>query len=200
VSKREVVAEGIKSGNTSETCPRYGIAPTLYHRWKDEAGQGAKAALGGVAEKDVVLAIANAATEELKASGIQVTQTRTGDVSDSENQLQWRLKQAEGSDILVSIHANWGKDPTAAGFEVFYKPGSESSKALAESISASNTVFRHGRVTQEGLYVLRKFSGTGVLVEAGFISNEADRGKLQSQPAKIGKEIGQGIVHYLKKE
>jgi transposase-like protein len=39
----------MKSGNVSETCQRHGIAQTLYYRWKDEAEQGAKAALGGEA-------------------------------------------------------------------------------------------------------------------------------------------------------
>ena len=45
--KWEIVQEGIKSGNIAETCRRYEIAPNLYYRWKDEAEQGAKAALGG---------------------------------------------------------------------------------------------------------------------------------------------------------
>ena len=45
--KWQVVQEGIKSGNVSETCRRHGIAPNLFYRWKDEAEQGAKAALGG---------------------------------------------------------------------------------------------------------------------------------------------------------
>ena len=45
--KWQIVQEGIKSGNVSETCRRHGIAQTLYYRWKDEAEQGAKAALGG---------------------------------------------------------------------------------------------------------------------------------------------------------
>jgi transposase len=44
--KWEIVREGINSGNISETCRRYGIAPNLFYRWKDEAEQGAKAALG----------------------------------------------------------------------------------------------------------------------------------------------------------
>ena len=47
--KWEVVQEGIKSGNVSETCRRHGISPSLLYRWKDEAEQGAKAALGGKA-------------------------------------------------------------------------------------------------------------------------------------------------------
>ena len=45
--KWQIVQEGMKSGNVSETCRRYGFAQTLFYRWKDEAEQGAKAALGG---------------------------------------------------------------------------------------------------------------------------------------------------------
>ncbi len=45
--KWEIVLEGLRSGIVAETCRRYGIAPNLYYRWKDEAQQGATAALGG---------------------------------------------------------------------------------------------------------------------------------------------------------
>src|SRR3981081_4248486 len=45
--KWQIMQEGMKSGNVSETCRRHGIAPNLFYRWKDEAEQGAKAALGG---------------------------------------------------------------------------------------------------------------------------------------------------------
>lgn len=54
--------EIIRGGNISETCRRYGIAPKLYYRWKDEAEQGAKAALGG-------RSAAAAKTEKTVASG-----------------------------------------------------------------------------------------------------------------------------------
>ncbi len=47
--KWQIVQEGIKSGNVSETCRRHGIAPNLFYRWKGEAEQGATAALGGEA-------------------------------------------------------------------------------------------------------------------------------------------------------
>ena len=50
--KWEIVQEGLKSGNIAETCRRYGIAPNLYYRWKDEAEQGAKRRrLGGRARR-----------------------------------------------------------------------------------------------------------------------------------------------------
>lgn len=45
--KWQIVQEGIKSGNVSETCRRHQISPALFYRWRDEAEQGAKAALGG---------------------------------------------------------------------------------------------------------------------------------------------------------
>jgi transposase len=44
--KWQIVQEGLRSGNVSETCRRHGIAQTLYYRWKDEAEQEAKAAWG----------------------------------------------------------------------------------------------------------------------------------------------------------
>ena len=36
--KWQIIQEGIKSGNVSETCRRHGFAPNLFYRWKDEAG------------------------------------------------------------------------------------------------------------------------------------------------------------------
>ena len=49
--KWQIVQEGIKSGNVSETCRRHSIAPNLFYRCEDEAEQGAKAALGGSFKK-----------------------------------------------------------------------------------------------------------------------------------------------------
>ena len=48
--KWQIVLEVLKSGNVSETCRKYEIAPNLYYRWKDEVEAGAKAALGGEAQ------------------------------------------------------------------------------------------------------------------------------------------------------
>jgi transposase len=45
--KWEILQEGLRSGNISETCRKHGVAVNLWYRWKDEAEQGAKAALGG---------------------------------------------------------------------------------------------------------------------------------------------------------
>jgi transposase len=45
--KWQIVQEAMKNGNVSETCRKHGISPSLLYRWRDEAEQGAKAALGG---------------------------------------------------------------------------------------------------------------------------------------------------------
>jgi transposase len=45
--KWQIIQEGLKSGNISETCRRHGIAPNLVYRWKDGAEQGSRAARGG---------------------------------------------------------------------------------------------------------------------------------------------------------
>ena len=45
--KWQIIQEGLKSGNVSETCRRHGIAANLFYRWKDVAELGAMAAFGG---------------------------------------------------------------------------------------------------------------------------------------------------------
>jgi transposase-like protein len=47
--KWQVVQEGIKSGNVSETCRRHGIAPNLFYRWRDKRNRERKQRLGGEA-------------------------------------------------------------------------------------------------------------------------------------------------------
>jgi transposase-like protein len=73
--KWQIVQEGIKSGNVSETCRRHGIAPNLFYRWKDEAEQGAKAALGGrsaaVAETEKDHRI-----RQLERTGLRISSSR----------------------------------------------------------------------------------------------------------------------------
>jgi transposase-like protein len=52
--KWQIVQEGIKSGNVSETCRRHEIAPNLFYRWKDEESRqrlGGRSAAGGADEE-----------------------------------------------------------------------------------------------------------------------------------------------------
>ena len=53
---------------------------------------------------------------------------------------------------------------------------------------------------ERGRYrVLNGFSGTAVLVEAGFISNSGDLNILKTQSTEVGNQIATGIINFLKK-
>ena len=45
--KWEILQEGLRSGNISETCRKHGIAANLWYRWKDEAEQGSEGSAWG---------------------------------------------------------------------------------------------------------------------------------------------------------
>ncbi len=150
-------------------------------------------------EKDLALAVANGVSAELKAAGIEASETRNGDVTNAGKKLVWRVKKAGEADIFVSVHTNANDDPKANGFSVCYNPSSSESLSLAQSIQNSNTVFTNKGVSaRPNLYVLKAFNGPSVLVEAGFISNNNDLKKLKTQYNQIGKDIANGIIKYIK--
>ena len=49
------------------------------------------------------------------------------------------------------------------------------------------------------LFVLNKYKGTAVLVEAGFISNASDLNTMTTNSEQIGIDIATGIINYLSK-
>ena len=148
-------------------------------------------------EKDIALSISNKVTSVLKEKGYIVVQTRTGDVEGAGEKLQWRVTKAEGNDIFVSIHLNSNANSSANGFEVYYKPGDNSSKSLAQSIQDKNTLLRSRGIKSANYKVLRNFGGTAVLVEVGFISNANDLRIIKANIDKIGTQIASGIIGYL---
>jgi N-acetylmuramoyl-L-alanine amidase len=149
-------------------------------------------------EKDIVLNISNATTKKLEEGGYTVTQTRTGDEKDAGKKLQWRIDKSEGTSIFVSVHVNASSNTDVNGFQVCYKSGDDNSKSLATKINSENTLFTDLGVTaRDNLYVLNKFKGTAVLVEAGFISNSSDLNKLKTKSTEIGNSIATGIINYL---
>jgi RHS repeat-associated protein len=149
-------------------------------------------------EKDIVLNISNATTKKLEDGGYTVTQTRIGDVKDAGTKLQWRIDIVKGTSILVSIHVNASTNNDANGFQVYYKSGDNNSKLLASKINSENALFKDGGVIEsDNLYVLNKYDGTAVLVEAGFISNTIDLNILKTKSPEIGNSIATGIINYL---
>lgn len=97
--------------------------PRRRHKVVLDPGHGGKdpgaVGVGGVAEKDVTLAIARRLQKRLSAAGFDVVLTRTGDVF---LPLSARTARAnlERADLFVSIHANASENERLSGAETYY--------------------------------------------------------------------------------
>ena len=162
------------------------------HSGKIEPG----ACAGGVTEAAINLEVAKIAGRMLEKFGHQVLLTRSGEV---DNQwLSWRCEAAWAfdADIFVSIHCNACEDETVSGTETFYFLGSETGHALArciqsELVALCHTVDRNVKTNNEWT-VLLETAMPAVLVELAFITNEAERARLNSDMGK--RQFAEGLV------
>lgn len=186
-----------------------------------DAGHGGEdpGAIGvnGAYEKDINLAISLALGEELQRRGYTVVYTRTEDkmlYSPEENvkgmrkisDLKNRCKiTAEYEDcIFVSIHMNSYGSSKYSGLQVYYTDKNEESMALASKIQAavkSDVQPENNRQIKKGnsLYLLENASGTAVLIECGFLSNEKECKKLSQKEyqKELSFSIVCGIIEYI---
>lgn len=152
-------------------------------------------------EKDIVLKISNSVKLKLEEKGYEVIITRTGDKDKAGKRILWRIDAAKNTDILVSIHSNSFTSAASKGFAVCYKSSSSEGKKLAQSIQDKNTLFfSKGIMAETDKKLLNKFTGTSVLVEAGFISNTEDLAIMKDKSKEIGEEIASGILAYMEAE
>ena len=189
-----------------------------------DAGHGGEdsGAIGvnGAYEKDINLQIATEIGEELKSRGYTVVYTRTEDkmlylpkenikgmrkISDLKN----RCKLTEKYDdcILVSIHMNSYGASKYSGLQVYFKNGDDESKQLATKIQGtvrSELQPENKRQIKSGdsLYLLENASATAVLIECGFLSNEAECEKLSQKEyqKQLSFSIICGIIEYIKEK
>jgi N-acetylmuramoyl-L-alanine amidase len=159
------------------------------------------ACAGGVRECDVVLAIAGLLAEQLDDQGHEVLLTRTGDIESDGLAFRAKLANASQADLFISIHANSAVNPAAHGTEVYHYPGSEAGQRLAGLIQSR--LVKELRTADRGVkeasfQVLRETECPAVLVEAAFISNEADRQLLTAYACQLGAAmaIAAGIESY----
>lgn len=154
---------------------------------------------GEIYEKDIALHISTALKNALADDNKEIILTRDGDIENAGKKLEWRIDAAKGMDIFISIHINSSSNSLAKGFSVCYKLGNEKSKDLANEISKTNSLFKsRGLDPRTDLYVLNRFSGISVLIEAGFISNKEDLDIMTTKADTIGSEIAAGVNNYLK--
>ena len=182
---------------------------------------GGAVASDGTLEKDLNLQIAQDLRELLVSMGFEVIMVRDGDVatddpnavtirqrknSDLRNRL--KLTQKYTNSVLLSVHLNKFEQSQYSGAQVFYGPGQEDSKLLAECIQASvkaqlqpdNT--RAVKKGTKDTYLLYNAKIPAVIVECGFLSNPAELQKLKDTEyqKKMAFAVLLGFLDYLDAE
>ena len=123
--------------------------------------------------------------------------------NDSYVSLQDRVAISEkfNPDIFVSIHVNSSVRPEIKGVETHYYH--QESMALAQTVHSSfaSAVNSPNRgLFKSKFYVINHTTAPSILVEIGFISNNAERAELVSEKRKqaTAKAIADGVQEYFK--
>lgn len=179
-------------------------------------------------EADLVLTIAKYCRDYLlnEYDSIEVYMTRTEDVhlsADKVEDLTMRCEIAKevGADCLVSIHLNASEAHKLHGAEIYVSRRDnvkEATVRLANGIMdelaalgikkrdiaprKSNDMFDENGVAYDYYAINRhcaRFDIPGIIVEAGFLDNEADQAFLFNEEGlkAIGEAEARGIAHYL---
>lgn len=156
----------------------------------------------GVEEKTYNLELALMLKGSLEELGFNVLLTRAEDIEMSlSERVEFSLQSK--ADMLISLHQNNCEYPQAEGIETWYY-GDElgQNKRLASLVQKyvilnTDTKSRGIRETQD-LYVIRECKIPACLVETGFLSNNNDLVKLQSEEYKkdIVKGISEAVWYY----
>ena len=170
--------------------------------------------VGGLEEKGINLSISLLLRDTLEKSGYSVIMTREEDkglydssaANKKAQDMQRRIAMIrEHMPVLsVSIHQNSYHDAGVHGPQVFYYESSVEGKKLAEAVQSSLSdlleVDRPRKVKgNTSYYLLKRSSGTLVIVECGFLTNPEEAQKLQTKEyqEKVAAAVSEGIRTYL---
>lgn len=171
-----------------------------------DAGHGGVepgAIYSGRKEKDDTLNLALAVGNILSREGVDVTYTRVDDTYDGPFE-KAAIANRSGADYFISLHRNAMPIPnSASGVESLVYENTGVPALLAKNINAAlvESGFADlGVKERPGLVVLRKTQMPAVLVEAGFIDNEADNRFFDRNFEAIAQAIARGILETIEEE
>lgn len=170
--------------------------------------------VGGLEEKGINLSISLLLRDTLEKSRYSVIMTREEDkglydssaANKKAQDMQRRIAMIrEHMPVLsVSIHQNSYHDAGVHGPQVFYYESSVEGKKLAEAVQSSlNDLLEVDRPRKvkgnTSYYLLKRSSGTLVIVECGFLTNPEEAQKLQTKEyqEKVAAAVSEGIRTYL---
>lgn len=164
----------------------------------------------GVLEKDINLKISKYLEKELIKKGAQVILTRNGDYdlsapkatrrkkSDFDNRI--KIINNSAAFMYISIHLNYLNQKNYYGPQVFYNDQLKNNKNIAQIIQKElNSELKTNRKIKkipDSTYMYSRLNVQGVLIECGFLSNDAEREKLTNNKyqQKIAKYITNGVI------
>lgn len=151
-------------------------------------------------EKDDVLNLAFAVGDILRKNGIDVVYTRTSDVYDTPYE-KAVMGNESGADFFISLHRNSTPTPnTSTGIETLVYKDEGIKAEMARNINrelADLGFVDRGVIERPNLVVLRRTQMPALLVEAGFINNDADNAKFDADFNLIANAIATGILDSL---
>lgn len=165
-------------------------------------------------EKDINLNISLKLKEELETKGAKVYLTRNGDYdlstpntstrkkSDLNNRV--RLINDSNANMYISIHLNSTNSTTWHGAQVFYDDVNKENKNIAQVMQKEfkNNLNTDREIEEiKDMLLNRKVQIPGILIEAGFLSNNNDRYLLMKEEyqTKLSTIITNGIIKYFQK-
>ena len=150
-----------------------------------------------------VLRLALAVGRILSRNGVDVRYTRTDDTYNTPLEKAMMGNESE-VDYFISIHRNAMPIPgSASGIEslVFENQGIPSLLAANINEQLTKTGFMDlGIIERPGLVVLRRTEMPAVLIEAGFIDNDADNELCYENFQAVAQAIADGILQTFKEE
>ena len=163
------------------------------HGGHDNGGQWGK-----VYEKHLAMDVAVRLENNLKRAGYRTVMTRRSDYFVTLPQ-RVNIANSHKDAIFVSIHFNYTWKQHVSGVETFYY-NAEGQK-LAQHVQ--NAMVRRTRTVNRDAkfaryYVIRNTKLPGILVEGGFVSNEAERERMKSGEFReeIARSVTEGIQRY----
>lgn len=113
----------------------------------------------------------------LYISGNTISEKKVSDLKE-----RVRLINEEKYPLLLSIHQNQFSDSRYNGAQVFYAKGSESFARNMQSllVNSLNKGSNRKAKSANGIYIMEHISCPALLIECGFLSNQAEEYKLRS--------------------
>lgn len=165
----------------------------------------------GVKESSLNLAYSKTLGEVFKNAGFNVVYTRTNEdglyglptngFKRRDMKARKEIVDKARPNMVISVHMNKFSASYRSGPQVFYQEGKTDGQTLAESLQSvfnDNTGNSHCAIAGD-YYICRELDCPAVIVECGFLSNDAEAELLQTEAhrKKVCDLIFKGVMLYL---